>query len=92
MKKYTFYRIICKDPNIKDCFVGVTVDLDKAIMKHSKRIKKNNPSCLYKLIRDNGGISNWCIHIIIEYETISKDEDITPILKHYILCYNANFY
>ena len=87
--KYIFYRIECKDPNVKDCYVSATTDINKTIRKHTKRVYKNHPSKLYQCIRSNGYVSNWNIRLITEYET-HTDEDITHILKHYILCYNAN--
>ena len=88
--KYTFYRICCKDPDIKDCYVSASTDLDKTISKHTKRIKKDNQGLLYQCIRDNGGVSNWNVIPFYYYDTIKENEDITPILKHFILSYNAN--
>ena len=88
--KNTFYRIVCKDPNIKDCYISATLDLNKTISKHTKRIKKDRQGLLYQCIRDNGGVSNWIIIPFYHHETITNNEDITPILKHFILAYNAN--
>jgi len=88
--RYTFYRIVCKDPDIKDCYVSSTTNLDKTISKHTKRIKKKYHDKLYQCIIDNGGVSNWNIIPFYYYDTIKEDEDINPILKHFILSYNAN--
>lgn len=87
--KYTFYKICCKNETIMDCYVSVTADMDKTISKHTKRYKKNHPNKLYQCIRNNGGLKNWEIKIILNYEA-KPNEDLTIILKHYILGYNAN--
>jgi hypothetical protein len=89
MTKYIFYKIESKDPNITDCYVSATVDLNTSVKKHSKRLRKGHPGRLYEFIRNNGGITEWKITPLATYETIYENESIIPIIKHYILCCNA---
>ena len=89
MTKYIFYKIHCKDPNITDCYISATVDMNLTVRKHSKRIRKGHQGRLYSFIRDNGGIERWIITPLSTYETLYDGESIIPIIKHYILCCNA---
>ena len=57
-----FYKIVCKDLSITDCYVGHTTDFIKR--KHSHKQACNNPARfhnldLYKTIRENGNWDNW---------------------------------
>lgn len=61
--KTTFYKIVCKDSSIGDCYVGHTTSyyFRKACHKH----RCNTPDSkyynykLYQFIRANGGWDNW---------------------------------
>ena len=63
-----FYKIICKDVNIKDCYVGHTTNFMKR--KHHHKNLCHNPNnrlynCYkYELIRENGGWDNWKMVLI----------------------------
>jgi len=57
------YKIVCKDLNIKDVYVGHTTDFRKRKNNHkasciNEHNKKHN-EYKYKFIRDNGGWDNW---------------------------------
>ena len=57
------YKIVCNDLSVTDCYVGHTTDFirRKAVHKsHSinEKSKAHNYK-LYKIIRENGGWSNW---------------------------------
>ena len=61
--KTVFYKIVCKDLNIIDCYVGHTTDFTKRKNSHKTRClninnKKHN-IYLYQFIRENGGWDNW---------------------------------
>ncbi len=72
MPIFTYYKIISKDENIKELYVGKTTNFKRRIRDH-KNIS-NNQNCkgynlkLYKFIRENGGWNNW------EFIEIEKNE------------------
>ena len=61
--KTHFYKLMCKDFNITDCYVGHTTDWVKRKSDHKHRY--NNPNRgghnlpVYKFMRENGGWENW---------------------------------
>ena len=61
--KTHFYKLMCKDFNITDCYVGHTTDWVKRKSDHKHRC--NNPNRgghnlpVYKFMRENGGWENW---------------------------------
>ena len=62
--KTTIYKIICKDPNIKDVYVGHTTNFTKRKYTHMTYCNKNMDNKLYNCIRENGGWNNWDMVII----------------------------
>jgi len=70
------YKIYCKDPNIKDCYIGSTKDFRNRKKQHKR--KCNNPNYkdynykVYKFIRNNGGFENWAFEILETFNTIDK--------------------
>lgn len=68
MTKYTIYKIICKDENITDCYVGSTKDFDRRKIQHKSCC--NNESLfnynykIYNFIRNNGGFDNFNFEVI----------------------------
>lgn len=63
-KNYTtncFYEIICKDPAIKDNYIGSTTDFfgRKSVHKHDSKREKTRHLKLYTVIHENGGWENW---------------------------------
>jgi len=89
MVKYTFYAIKCKDENITDCYISATTDMQLTVKKHTKRYKKGHQSRLYNFIREHGGLEAWLIQPLSTYETLYNNENITLIIKHYILSLNG---
>ena len=61
--KTHFYKLVCKDTNITDCYVGHTTDFTKRKHQHKTRCcNPLNPKHHYKLyqfVRDNGNWDNW---------------------------------
>jgi hypothetical protein len=64
-----FYKLVCKDPETKDVFVGYTTNmvqrryLHKAISSQNiNTIKKNKK--LYETIQEKGGWDNWDMILI----------------------------
>ena len=63
-----FYRIVCKDLEITDCYVGHTTDFTKRKNKH-KSVCSNEKDTnfnlpVYQFIRMNGGWKNWDMVLI----------------------------
>lgn len=77
-KNFHIYEIRCKDPEIKDLYVGSTSNLSKRIYSHKSCC--NNPTNthynykIYKTIRENGGWNNWEVKEIEKMENVSKIE------------------
>jgi len=74
--KTIFYKIVCNDLNIKDCYVGHTTQFTKR--KHYHKNSCNNENTIgynfnvYKFIRDNGGWCNWSMIMIEEIQCENK--------------------
>jgi hypothetical protein len=61
--EYTFYKIICLNPNIDYLYIGSTKDLIKRKWCHKSDCNNVNKKTynikLYEIIRNNGGWDNW---------------------------------
>ena len=80
-----FYKIFCKDPTIKDLYVGLTTNFIQRKHGHKqscKNEKATNHNCkLYNTIRNAGGWDNWQMEIIAfhnckdSYEAHKKEQE-----------------
>lgn len=72
------YKIVCKDLNITDCYVGHTTMFSKR--KYQHKMICNNPNGkfynfkVYETIRQNGGWDNWEIIEIEKYPCNDNNE------------------
>jgi hypothetical protein len=72
------YKIVCKDLNITDLYVGHTTNFIKRKQSHKKNCK--NPSSksynlkVYSTIRDNGNWDNWDMIEIEKYNCNDRNE------------------
>ena len=61
--KTHFYKIVCKDTDITDCYIGHTTDFSKRKSQHKRMTTNENDRHynihLYQFIRENGGWDNW---------------------------------
>ena len=84
MPEFTFYKIVSKDENIKDCYVGKTKNFKKRVLDHKSNCNnenyKNYNIKLYQYIRENGGINNFNF---IEIETNEYDDKNSAIRERY---------
>ena len=71
------YKIVCKDLDIKDCYVGSTTNFKSRKTQH--RLSHNNPNLkskynmkVYRCIRDNGYWENWDMVMIEQYPCENK--------------------
>ena len=69
--KTVIYKICCKDPNIKDIYVGSTTDFITRKSQHKRScnnsINKSYNYYVYQFIRENGGWKNWQMIMIKKY-------------------------
>ena len=67
-RKTHVYKIVCKDTDIADCYIGHTTDFTKRKSKHKNHCNSattrvhNMP--VYHFIRENGGWVNWDMVLI----------------------------
>ena len=69
--KTIIYKIVCRDLDTKDLYVGHTINWKDRKSKHKKscnNIRDKRHNCkVYEFIRDNGGWDNWCMIEIEKY-------------------------
>lgn len=74
--KTIIYRIVCKDVNIKDCYVGSTTDFKSRKTAHKTKCSNNKNKeynyNVYVCIRENGNWDNWDMIQIECYNAINK--------------------
>ena len=72
------YKIVCKDLNVKELYVGHTVNFRMRKNKHASdcvyEMSKNYNLKIYKYIRENGGWSNWEMIEIEKYNCNDGNE------------------
>ena len=78
-KNACIYKICCKDPNIKDVYIGSTCNLIRRRAGHkqscyNKNDKKKYNYPVYRYIRDHGGWDNWIVLKIKDTPCDNKDE------------------
>lgn len=76
MSNYTFYKIVCKDESITNCYVGQTTDFIVRYRLHKSKCTNPNSDKynikVYEFIRSNGGWDNW---EMLEIETCICEND-----------------
>ena len=76
MSKIIFYKIYCKDKNIKEAYIGSTKNFKQRKWLHKTACNEGNKSInnkckVYKFIRENGGWDNW---VMVKLESkVCKD-------------------
>ena len=76
--KTIIYRIVCKNPEVKDCYVGSTTDFKSRKRMHKKccnyeTIKGYNIK-VYQFIREHNGWENW---EMLEIEKYNAKDNLT---------------
>ncbi len=88
--KTVMYKIVCNDLNVKECYVGHTINMvkRKCVHKSACNNEKNKSHNLkiYQIIRENGGWDNWTM-ILVEkfpcedkYQACKKEREIVEEL------------
>jgi hypothetical protein len=90
--KTIFYRIVCNDLNIKDCYVGHTTNFIKRKQCHKNCCNdENNKSYnlkVYQYIREHNGWNNWSM-IMIEQISCENHNEACKLERKFIEEYNA---
>lgn len=81
----SIYKICCKDPGIKDVYVGHTKCFEQRKMQHEAACKgKTTNYKVYQFIRENGGWNNWEMIELAKYNCNNVDEAREKEQQHYI--------
>ena len=84
--KTHFYKIVCKDTSITDCYVGHTTDFTKRQWQHKNSCKNQNAKAynfyVYQFIRDNGEWDNWEM-ILINVENCKSNVEARQRERYY---------
>ena len=91
--KTYFYKIVCKDLNIKDCYVGHTLNFKNRKSAHKRTCYNENDrehfnSYVYQFIRNSGGFENFDM-ILIQTERCENRLDALRKEREYIEQLNA---
>jgi hypothetical protein len=90
--KTIFYRIVCNDLNITDCYIGHTTNFIKRKQHHksdcNKETNKNYKFKVYQFIRENGGWDNWSM-IMIEQISCENLNEACKLERKFIEEYKA---
>lgn len=90
--KTTIYRIICKNPEIKDCYVGSTTDFKSRKRRHKYDCNYETCKCynlnIYVFIRNNGNWDNWDMLEIEKYKATDKADKLKRE-RYWLEFYNA---
>jgi len=72
------YKLVCKDLNIKDLYVGHTTNFTKRKQHHKRRCTEPNQEGynfkVYVTIRNNGGWDNWTMIEIEKFSCLDANE------------------
>ena len=81
------YKIICKNSNIKDTYVGHTINFETCKQNHRNCCNNENNasynSKLYNFVRTNGGWDNWEMIEIAKYKLNNALEARIKEQEHY---------
>jgi len=80
------YKIYCKDPEIKEYYIGSSKNLSKRISAHKNHCKSKDTK-VYTYIREHQGWDNFTVEVLEEFECIDsiekrqKERDYIELLK-----------
>ena len=93
--KTHFYKVVCRDLNIKDCFVGYTTDFKSRTSEHKRQSQKsilNGPnSMLYYFVGQHGGWDNFQM-VLIKTRECEGSLDAHRIRLEYMEEFNAKLH
>lgn len=83
MNKGIIYMIKCKDPNIKESYIGSTVNLELRKQKH-EFCCMDGTSKVYQFIRENKGFDNFEFEILEDNIEFNIRKELNKIERYYI--------
>src|SRR5579872_2615144 len=90
-KKVKIYKIVSKNPDIKNIYVGhTTYILSTRFAKHKATSKLVPNLKLYKFINENGGWGNFEIILLEEFKTCQNIEQAKQKEEYYRKLLNAD--
>ena len=76
--KTIIYKLVCKDLDVKDLYVGHTTNWKQRKSSHKSNTNNSNSKSynlkVYKMMRDNGGWDNWVMIEIEKYPCNDENE------------------
>ena len=81
------YKLCCNDTEIKDCYIGSTINPARRIAQHKVNCKnyKNTVKhnyAVYKFIREHGGWCNWKMSIL-EQANLNTFKELSMLERKY---------
>ena len=90
--KSFIYKLCCNDVNVKDVYVGSTLNFKKRKSEHKTKCYREKDKAynykVYQFIRANGGWDNFDMILIEQYEAKSK-LDLHARERHWLETLNA---
>lgn len=79
IKEYTIYKLYCKDPSVKEVYIGKTVDLKRRKREHKEACttethRRHNLN-VYVFIRAHGGFLNWDFVVLDKLFGLKRDAE-----------------
>jgi len=77
--KTIIYKIVCKDIDIKDCYVGSTTDFIRRRSQHKNNTVNNTNKShyfIYEFIRQNNGWDNWEMVEVERFNAIDHNDSL----------------
>ena len=72
------YKLVCNDIDVKECYVGSTINLTRRKCHHKHRCNNTDNNSynlyVYQFIRDNGGFDNWSMIQIESFNFNTRSE------------------
>jgi len=86
--KTLIYRIVCKDTEIKECYIGSTTNMTKRRQRHKFQCLTGS-EYVYGFMRENGGFQNWDM-ILIEAFPCKNNLEARKRERYWVEYYGAN--
>lgn len=79
------YKISCKDKNIRDFYIGSTIDFNRRKSVHKHYCNNRFNLKLYNFINENQGWDNFEMEIVQQYGNIENRNELNQIEYKFIL-------
>lgn len=81
MTNKKLYIIKCKDPNIKEVYVGTTINIELRKLRHKSAMKQAPNRKVYKFITEHGGWDNFEFEVL---KDLNENDDVLKIERETI--------